>query len=82
MFVQLVLLTTAVARRPGRPPAGASATRTRFPFVLLAGALVLRLEWAQMGDWYNLRFRTHGIAWFFLLGWLIQRSTTTRRKRW
>jgi hypothetical protein len=28
----------------------------------------------------NLRFRTHGVAWFFLLGWLVHRSTTPARR--
>ena len=79
VFAQLVLLTTAVVAVPA-VRRQERAHPYLFPFVLLLGALALRLEWAQMGDWYNLRFRTHGIAWFFLLGWLIQRSTTTRRK--
>jgi len=79
VFVHLALLTTlllavpSVRRRERAHPYA-------FPLVLLAGALLLRLEWAQMGDWYNLRFRTHGIAWFFLLGWLVQRSHTVRQK--
>lgn len=33
-----------------------------------------------MGDWYNLRFRTHGVAFFFVLGWLVHRSDTWRRR--
>ena len=42
--------------------------------------LLLRMEWAWMGDWYNIRFRTHSIAFFFVLGWLIQRSDSTRKR--
>ena len=28
----------------------------------------------------NLRFQLHGVAWFFLLGWLLHRSTTVPLK--
>ena len=75
VFVHLVVLATLltlvpVVRRMDR----------RFaylvPLVALGVALVFRMEWAYMGEWYNLRFRTHGVAWFFALGWLIQRSST------
>lgn len=75
VFVHLVLLaslltTVPIIRRLDR----------RFayvvPLAVLGLALVLRMEWAYMGEWYNLRFRTHGVAWFFALGWLIQRSST------
>jgi hypothetical protein len=51
-----------------------------FPLALLVVTLVLRMDWADMGDWYNMRFRTHAVAWFFVLGWLVQRSTTTSRR--
>jgi len=47
---------------------------------VLAGMIVLRMEWAQMDDWYNMRYRTHTVAWFFVLGWLIQRSETWRQR--
>jgi acyl-coenzyme A synthetase/AMP-(fatty) acid ligase len=79
VFVHLVLITTvllaipAVRRWERRWPYG-------FPLALLLGALLLRLEIFQMGDFYNMRFRTHGVAWFFLLGWLIQRSSTRNQK--
>ena len=33
-----------------------------------------------MDDWYNLRYRTHGVAWFFVLGWLVHRSRTLATK--
>lgn len=46
-----------------------------FPLTMLGLVLTLRMDWADLGDWYNLRFRTHAVAWFFVLGWLIQRST-------
>ena len=39
-----------------------------------------RYHWLVIDGLGNLRFRTHGVAWFFLLGWLAHRSTT-RAKR-
>ncbi len=75
VFVHLVLLASLLTAVPA-----VRRLDQRFgylvPFAALAGALVFRMEWAQMGDWYNLRYRTHGVAWFFALGWLIQRSST------
>jgi acyl-coenzyme A synthetase/AMP-(fatty) acid ligase len=50
------------------------------PLVVLGLLLALRMEWAWMGDWYNLRFRTHGVAWFVALGWLVQRSQTNSQR--
>jgi non-ribosomal peptide synthetase component E (peptide arylation enzyme) len=49
-----------------------------FPLLLLGIGLVLRSHWATVDGVDNLRFRTHGIAWFFLLGWLVHRATTRR----
>ena len=71
-----------------RPPDGAGHAahcdscggrlERRFPYwfalAILVVLLGLRLEWAWLDDWYNLRYRTHGIAWFFALGWLIHQS--------
>jgi acyl-CoA synthetase (AMP-forming)/AMP-acid ligase II len=51
----------------------------RFALELLMISLVLRLDWPGI-DPANLRFRTHGVAWCFVLGWLVQRSDTTARK--
>ncbi len=75
VFVHLVLLASVLSIVP--------LTRRldrRFaylmPLAVLGAALVFRMEWAYMGEWNNLRFRTHGVAWFFALGWLIQRSST------
>ncbi len=75
VFVHLVLLASLltvvpIARRLDRRYA------YLVPLVALGIALVFRMEWAYMGEWNNLRFRTHGVAWFFALGWLIQRSST------
>ena len=75
VFVHLVLLASLLTAVPA---VGRLDRRFVYlvPLVALVVALVFRMEWAQMGDWYNLRYRTHGVAWFFALGWLIQRSST------
>ena len=75
VFVHLVLLTTLLLAIPV-----VRRTERRWPYVfplgLLGVTLVLRMEWAWMDDWYNIRYRTHAIAWFFVLGWLVRQSTT------
>lgn len=79
VFVHLVVIVTALLAVPSirqlvrRFPYG-------FPLALFAGTLLLRMEWAWLGDWYNIRFRTHSIAWFFVLGWLIQPSDSTYKR--
>ncbi len=79
VFVHLVVITTALLAIPAvrrlerRFPYG-------FPFALLLVVLNLRWEVFQMDDFYNMRFRTHGVAWFFVLGWLVCRSGTRRQK--
>jgi hypothetical protein len=79
VFVHLVLITTllfaipAVRRIDVRLPYA-------LPLVVLGATLLLRMDWADLGDWYNLRFRTHAVAWFFVLGWLVQRSSTWPQK--
>lgn len=74
VFVHLVLLASLLSIVPL-----ARRLDRRFvylmPLAVLGATLVFRMEWAYMGEWNNLRFRTHGVAWFFALGWLIQRST-------
>ena len=79
VFVHLVLLASLLTTVPFL-----RRLDRRFaylvPLALLGLALVFRMEWAYMGEWYNLRFRTHGVAWFFALGWLIQRSATGRQR--
>jgi acyl-coenzyme A synthetase/AMP-(fatty) acid ligase/surface polysaccharide O-acyltransferase-like enzyme len=79
VFVQLVVVTTALLAIPA-----VRRAERRFPYlfplVLLGVVLVLRLEPFQLGDFYNMRFRTHGVAWFFVLGWLVHRSTTREQK--
>ena len=51
-----------------------------FPLVLLVGALTFRYHWLVIEGVRNLRFRTHGVAWFFVLGWLAQQSSTPRKR--
>ena len=75
VFVHLVLVTTLLLAIPM-----VRRTERRRPYLfalgLLGVTLVLRMEWAWMDDWYNIRYRTHAIAWFFVLGWLVRQSTT------
>jgi hypothetical protein len=82
-FVEvLVHLTVIAVALTAVPALRGFDRRHRYlaPLALLGVALVLRMEWAWMGDWYNLRFRTHGVAFFFVLGWLVHRSDTWRLK--
>ncbi|MGE3588741.1 MAG: hypothetical protein AB7L17_13545, partial [Ilumatobacteraceae bacterium] len=78
----LVHLVVAVTLLLAIPPVRRLERRFPYalPLALLAGTLVMRMEWAWLDDWYNLRFRTHGIAWFFVLGWLVQRSESIGKK--
>lgn len=76
-FVQLTLAATLllavpwVRRVDRRLPYG-------LPLALLGATLLLRdVTWWGIDDPTNLRFRTHGIAFFFVLGWLAHRS-----RRW
>ena len=79
-FVQLGLVATAllsitaVRRLERRHPYW-------FPFALLLVALELRtVGWFGLDDLANLRFRTHGVAWCFVLGWLVHRSVAPWQK--
>jgi non-ribosomal peptide synthetase component E (peptide arylation enzyme)/peptidoglycan/LPS O-acetylase OafA/YrhL len=75
-FVQICLLTTVLL---AVPPVRRMDRRYPYlvPVVVLLAAVQLRaIDVAGLGDPANLRFRTHGVAWFFVLGWLIHRSTT------
>jgi acyl-CoA synthetase (AMP-forming)/AMP-acid ligase II len=78
--IQLTLACTALLAVPSLR----RAERRRpfaFSLVLLAGALVLReLSWAGLDDPANLRFRTHGVAAFFVLGWLVHQARTVEQR--
>lgn len=76
-FVQLVAVTALVLAVPA-----VRRLDRRWPYLVplaaLGGSLWLRhATWFGIDDPYNLRFRTHAIAWFFVLGWLVHRSTAT-----
>ena len=79
-FVQISLVVAAVLA----VPVVRRAERTRpylFALGALAAAVALReVTWWGIGDPFNLRFRTHSVAFFFVLGWLIHRSTTITTK--
>ena len=47
---------------------------------LLAVTLVFRYEVIEILNHSQLRFRTHGAAFFFVLGWLVHRSRTHRQR--
>ncbi len=53
----------------------------RWPFAVASvfGAitLVLRFEVVRFGDPYNAIFRTHTVAWCFVIGWMAARASTT-----
>ena len=78
-LIQLTLLTTLLL---AVPPVRRFERRFPylFPLVLLAGALTFRYHWLVIEGLGNLRFRTHGVAWFFVLGWLAQRSSTPGKR--
>lgn len=73
LVVALLLAIPAVRRLERRAPYG-------FPLVLLGLTLALVPDWHGLSDVGNLRFRTHGVAWFFALGWLVHRSDRTWQK--
>ena len=78
-FVQLTLITTAVLAIPVVRRFERRAAYL-FPLLLFAGALVFRYRWVEIDEFRNMRFRTHGVAWFFALGWLAHQSTTRWRR--
>lgn len=74
VVVSLLLAVPAVRRAERRAPFA-------FALALLMPLLVFRFGWWQLGDQYNYLFRTHTVAWFFVLGWL---ASLARRsaQRW
>ncbi len=77
--VQTLIIVTAVL---AVPPVHRFERRRPYlaPLLLVGLGLVLRECWIVIDGYNNLRFQTHGVAWFLLLGWLIHRSTTIRLK--
>ena len=51
-----------------------------FPLVLFVVLLVFRYRWIELGPYANLRFRTQGVAWFFVMGWLAHQSSSTTKR--
>jgi hypothetical protein len=79
VMVHIVALTAIVFSFP--PLRRADRRHPYFvPLVALGCLLLFRLDWADLGDWYNLRYRTHAVAWFAALGWLVHRSDTRVRR--
>ena len=76
VFVQTLLLASLLMAVPA-----VRRLERRIPFLfalmLLAPLLVFRFRWWDVGDHYNYLFRTHTVAWFFVLGWAIQRASGT-----
>ena len=76
VFVQTLLLASLLMAVPA-----IRRLERRIPFLfalmLLAPLLVFRFRWWEVGDHYNYLFRTHTVAWFFVLGWAIQRASST-----
>ena len=76
VFVHTLLLASVVMAVPA-----VRRLERRIPFLfallLLAPLLVFRFRWWDLGDHYNYLFRTHTVAWFFVLGWAIQRANGT-----
>ncbi len=79
-FVQLCLVATALLAVPGVRRLDRRLPYA-FPLAVLAAALAIRgVSFAGLDDPLNLRFRTHGVAWLFVLGWLVQRSNGAGQK--
>ena len=79
VFVQLtlaatVLLAIPLVRRWER------RAQYLFPLVVFVLLLVFRYRWIELGAYANLRFRTQGVAWFFVMGWLAHQSTSTTKR--
>jgi acyl-CoA synthetase (AMP-forming)/AMP-acid ligase II len=73
-FAQLTLVVTGLLAVPALRRLDRRLPYA-FPCTLLLGAIALRaVTLGGIDDPFNLRFRTHGVAAFFVLGWLIHRS--------
>lgn len=74
-FVQLTVLTTLLLAIP-RVRRLERRAPYLFPLAIFVALLAFRYGWVEVGGMRNLRFKTHGVAWFFALGWLIHQSRT------
>ena len=68
LLVSLLLAVPAVRRIERRQPYWCALGA-------FAVAVVLAMDWSIIGDAYNQRFRTHGVAFYFFAGWLVAQST-------
>lgn len=77
VFVQLLLLSSLLLAVPA-----VRKVERRVPFtfatIVVVPLLVLRFRWIEFGGMYNHVFRTHTVAWFFGLGWMIAAAS----RRW
>lgn len=75
VFAYLVILTSLVL---AIPPVRRLERRAQylFPLVVFAVLLLFRYRLLILDGSSNLRFKAHGVAWIFVLGWLIHQSTT------
>ena len=73
--VQLLVLTTALlAIGPVR------RIEQRFPYAFALALFAVTVGLRELWVTDNLRFQLHGVAWFFVLGWLVYRSNTVATK--
>jgi len=76
VFVQLTLAGSLLLAIPTL-----RRTERRFPFgfavALLLPLLMFRFQLVELGDHYNDIFRSHTVAWIFVLGWAIQQARRT-----
>jgi hypothetical protein len=79
VFVQLTLAATLLLAIPAVRRLERRA-QYLFPLAVFVALLVFRYRYVELGSVINLRFRTHGVAWFFVLGWLAQQSSTPVRR--
>jgi hypothetical protein len=68
VFVSLLLAVPAVRRLERRAPFG-------FAVAFAVPCLVFRFGLVELGGEYNYLFRTHTVAWFFALGWMVAASS-------
>ena len=74
LLVAALLFSVPAVRRAER------AWPFALPLALFGIALLFRFDLLSVGDPTRYIFRPHTVAWLFLLGWLIQRATRTRRR--
>lgn len=79
VFVQITVIAALVVAIPAVRRMERRAMYL-FPLAVFGALLAFRYHWIEFGGATNLRFRTHGVAWFFALGWLARQSTTIMQR--